>query len=505
MNENQRNDGKNNGYMPDKYVDYNLDVSCGCGCQQNKNDCNQYISNEQTQNHERMRYSVANEVKGNDMYNSVKRDFREHDMYHENKNYYSCSSTQFNTINLPEVSKRFQTIQSTENTTDTARVLSAMNTRNGQTLDPSDANLACRTIRADNTVLNELLGISGIAPEGTQDFLFYQLDSGNFIIANKGNGRVLEVKELDEHNLDALVTISNDYSPSNGNQRFRLIGSTSETFRLATEALPSKQIDICGGYSNSYTLAAANRNTNQPNALFRIHDTTNLEIPTLRSGGMLGSPPVLTSLSDAGPSPEQAQRVIIGSALIPCLYVNDVLPLDRRMKESPYYVLEYRQYWHRLWTDEIPSGDTRPFEEITGILSNAQTSMRNMIDMTIGADWGLRFGDNSLPFKRGILDSLNTLGSFADVDLGNRITPVRHMNYNPFPARYARFVRAHEYRLTRLNGTLVVTPWVALDYRSPHTSRFPLNAQFLQNYKIISSDNSYDLPVLEHTDDNKKW
>ncbi|MDY7965642.1 insecticidal delta-endotoxin Cry8Ea1 family protein [Bacillus thuringiensis] len=36
MNADRRNYGQNNGYIPDKYVNHNNDVSCGCGCQQSK-------------------------------------------------------------------------------------------------------------------------------------------------------------------------------------------------------------------------------------------------------------------------------------------------------------------------------------------------------------------------------------------------------------------------------------------------------------------------------------
>ncbi|MGE6593773.1 hypothetical protein ACQKFU_30530 [Bacillus mycoides] len=499
MNSNQQKYGQNN-----EYRHQNHDVSCDCGCQQGKYEYeqkqsreeynNQYMSNEQIQTDEGMGYPVANEGTRNDMYNSVKKDLREHDMYHENKNDYSCSPTQFNTINLPDESKRFQTITNINTSNNGHRVLDAMDTTVGQQLESGYGS--CSMVRVANTVVNEEVQFLN----ESQLFVFYQADDGNFFIANKGNGRVLEVIPNSIH---GYLVISNLYNGANDNQRIRKENVTTTNFRLRSQ---NTAINICGHNINRFVPITAELTLNNNQFFqFRPENMDNISLPTLRSGETLGPPPVLTSLNDQGPSPAQATRATIGSALIPCIFVNDVLPLNRRMQESPYYILEYRQYWHRLWTDEIPASGRKPFEEITGILPNAQASMRNMIDMSIGADWGLRFGDNSTPFMRGVLDSLNTLASYANTDLGDRTLVNQFDNLNGFPVRYARFVKAHEYRLTRLNGTLVTTPWVALDYRVPQTSKFPLNAQFSQDYKIISSYSSYDLPVLENTADNKKW
>ncbi|MEK4841285.1 hypothetical protein [Bacillus sp. FSL L8-0152] len=494
MNSDQQKDGQNN-----EYRHQNHSVSCNCGCQQDKYEYeqkqsrekynNKYMSNEQTQNDEGMGYPVANEVMRNDMYDSVKKEFRAYNMCHENKNYYSFSSRQFNTFTLPEESQRFQTI--TSHLSSEKRGFDALRTRVGQQLGQGLSNY-CRNVTVQNQVTNDYVHDDG----NRQRFLFYSTDSGQFIIANQQFGEVLEYVDTGESIVTRLY---------NGNPRqfFRKVNASTDRFRLMIDN--DMAIAPCGNLNNLTRMTGFEFANNDTELFYHQTDqNVSITIPALSTPTELGPPPVLTSLSDAGPSPEQATRAVIGSALIPCIFVNDVLPLDRRIQESPYYKLEYRQYWHRLWTDEISSGDRRLFDEITGIPPNAQINMRNMIDITIGADWGLRFGNNSTPFKRGILNGLNTLGSYANTDLGDRFANVTQINFNAFSVRYARFVIAHEYRLTRSNGQLVTTPWVALDHRLPQTARFPLNAQSLQNYKIISSYNSYDLPVLENTDNNNK-
>ncbi|MGE7625544.1 hypothetical protein ACQKMD_21950, partial [Viridibacillus sp. NPDC096237] len=442
MNSDQRNKEYNNQHMSNEHMNPHHNGSCSCN-----HGMDDYG---QKQSKEGMANSVENKVTQNDMYDSVKKESMEHDMYHENKNYYSCSPTKFNapnTSNLPVESIRFQTIKSVGNNTTPPRVLSAMDTHIGQSLNNMNPRFPpCERVNSTNTVLNELLGSAGIAPEGTQDFLFYRLDNNNFVIANKGNGRVLEVQAT---TVNDWVTTSNIFSPSNGNQRFRIIRPTSDTFRLATEALPSKQIDICNGFSNAYTLLAANTNLNQANALFSIHSTQNIEIPALRSGETLAPLPELTGLNDAGPSPTQAPRAVIGSALIPCIFINDVIPLDRRIKESPYYVLEHRQYWHRLWSDSFLVGGSRSVTEETGISTGAQENMSNTIDMSIGADWGLQFFQQSNLFSQQISSGLNISRSFTTVRLGPNIAQSVFRNPNQFTTRFSRFARAFEYQLRR--------------------------------------------------------
>ncbi|MEC5308883.1 Larvicidal toxin protein, partial [Bacillus thuringiensis] len=211
----------------------------------------------------------------------------------------------------------------------------------------------------------------------------------------------------------------------------------------------------------------------------------------------LGPLPALRYLQDSGLAPHEAPRAIIGSALLPCIFVNDVLPLDRRIKESPYYVLEYRQYWHRLWSDLIPAGTTRTMTEVTGMLSGAQTqnNMRNSIDMSIGVDWNIRFGTRSNPFSQQITRNLNVLRSNTITDLGERTEQVRYLNPNPTDVRYARFAVGHEYVLRRMNGTQVAS-WVAVDNRSMYLLTFPTNASIImENNTILSADSSYDLSV----------
>ncbi len=388
---------------------------------------------------------------------------------------------------LPNESRRFQTITNINTNNNGHRVLDAMNTSIGQ---PLESIQACSSVSATNTVLNEQVRFLN----DTQFFVFYQLDDGNFLIANKGNGRVLEVVPNAQN---GFVTISSIYSGSNIDQRIRMARQNNDQFRLISQ---DRAINVCGNFVQQYTSITAVRSTSDNNHLFRFRteNMSPITLPNLPENTNLEPLPELTGLNDTGFSPAQAPRAVIGSTLIPCLFVNDVIPLNQRIKTSPYYVLQYRQYWHRLWSFQFATGDARFISESTGMLPGAQSDMRKNIDISIGADWNLRFFENSTPFRQQINAGLGTQSSFTDTILGETTVESRYVNNNFFPTRFAMFVKAHEYVLTRMDGTVVSSPWLALDNRTTYLKSFPNNATLLiENQKIVYADNSYDLSVYK--------
>ncbi|MGE7625241.1 hypothetical protein ACQKMD_20155, partial [Viridibacillus sp. NPDC096237] len=501
MNADKRNYGQNNDHMPDKYVDHNHDVSCGCGCQQSKYEYeqeqkneeynNQYMSNKQiSQNYDgscsynqEMKYSVADESMKNNIYDGRTYESMQDASKYGYTNYSgSCDKNipQLNTMNLPIESRRFQTITTINSNTN--RGLDALRTQVGDRLGGGLSNY-CRDVTVQNQVTNDIVNGTG----NPQRFIFYSTDSGQFVIANQQFGEVLEYVTNGESIVTRLYN-------GNSRQLFRKVDVSTENFRLEIEG---RGIIPCGNNANTWTRIIAFPLFESSNFLFRHQSNHNVSVtvPSLRTSTPLEPIPELTNLNDAGPSPAQAPRAVIGSALIPCLFINDVIPLDRRIRESPYYVLEYRQYWHRLWSDSFFVGGSRTVTEETGISTGAQENMRNTINMSIGADWGLQFFQQSNPFSQQILSGLSTSRSFTTVPLGPNIAQSVFRNPNQFTTRFSRFARAFEYQLRRTDGTIVGT-WVAVDNRSMYIKTFPHNAPvMLEDQKIVRSNNSYDLSV----------
>lgn len=380
-----------------------------------------------------------------------------------NHNY---NSTYFNTSNLPKESQRFQTITNVNATNNNS--LYAWDTKDGSLV--SGSNTFCRTIGYDLQLINMPL-----THDDTQYFIFYPLDSGDFIIASQYHGRVLENIPDDRApggNLNSRAIIASPYRGAMS-QFFQKLSLTIENFRLLSVLESDKAVNICDNNINEATKVTA-VDTNSTNNLFR-HDsvTRPIAFPSLPNSTTLEPIPELTQLNDSGLHPNEAPRAIIGNVFIPCIFVNDVIPLEQRIKQSPYYILQYQQYWHRLWASgPMGSGDSRIVPEATGISNDMQANMRHMIDMSIGADLGLRFFDRSKPFRQKILSGLNTMGSLFNIDLEETIEEVRITHPISSGASFVRYARGNEFTLTRLDGTQVST-WGMVDPDTRYLKAFP--------------------------------
>gem|GEM_PF-3077533 len=397
--------------------------------------------------------------------------------------FFNCSPNMF-LLNLPIQSTRFQTIASANSN---SRSFEILFNSPGYVYQGAPSGV-CMTANASREIGN------GEERRGDDRFLyiFYLLDNRNFIIANRYDGFVFQYWIQNGQGL----LVSREYEP-NIYQEFALESINSDTFRLRTG---NTFATVCYGAFNNWTkIVSRVDQPTAPNATLRHRSFLNINLPPLSNLTPLQPLQPLTGLNDAGPSSDQAPRGIIGRTYIPCLFVNDpVLTLENRIKQSPYYVLEHRQYWHRLWTDVFTAGERREYHEVTGITQNAQNDMNNRINITIGADGPsrLRFGNLSAPFSQQILLNSNTLGSFSNVNHGLRTDISSYLNTQFQQVRFSRFVKAYEYRLTRADGSPVGTPWVVLDRKEMDLRTYPHNMRLnLENDKIVNSDNSYDLSV----------
>nr|AAK64558.1 crystal protein ET69 [Bacillus thuringiensis] len=495
-------------------MNVNHGMSCGCGCQQGKEEYNDYhVSNEyrdenpsttcnsQQGNYE---YEQSKETYNNDYqsyeynqqnYNTcgrnqgtMEQESMQKDRNWENANYSGydgCSPNQLNALNLPDESTRFQKITNV-NTRDSHRVLDMMDVPSGTRLDTRVPPI-CSQTEFTNTVSNELVSTN----HDTQFLIFYQTDDSSFIIGNRGNGRVLDVFPS---NRNGYTIVSNVYSGSRNNQRFRMNKASNNQFSLQT--IFKDRVNICGHIHNfNAIITATTLGENDSNALFQVQSSTNITLPTLPPRTTLEPPRALTNINDTGDSPAQAPRAVEGSVLIPAIAVNDVIPVAQRMQESPYYVLTYNTYWHRVISAILPgSGQTTRFD--VNLPGPNQSTMVDVLDTAITADFRLQFvgSGRTNVFQQQIRNGLNILNSTTSHRLGDE---TRNWDFTNRGAqgRLAFFVKAHEFVLTRANGTRVSDPWVALDPNVTAAQTFGGVLLTLEKEKIVCASNSYNLSV----------
>ncbi|MEC5308892.1 hypothetical protein, partial [Bacillus thuringiensis] len=271
----------------------NHDVSCGCGCQQDTYNYEQkqeeynkeYIANEQMTSHynQEAMYPVVNES-------------MQEDTTYENKQYsesYTCNPTPFSTPNLPTESTRFQKIAS-PNGSDPwhNRVFDSSFIRQGTQLNNWPFPNHCRTARVDWNLILTTRNLNN----DNQDFIFYQTDSGAFIIAGRGHGRVLDISE------NNLAVITTEYNFSN-TQMFRKIMVNANDFRLSPLSNPNIAVDQCSNRTDQDNLSSFTNIADTPT--YRFFNPRLINIPTLAPPTQLGPLPALRYLQDSGLAPHE--------------------------------------------------------------------------------------------------------------------------------------------------------------------------------------------------------
>ncbi|MBT2579015.1 hypothetical protein J7E43_16710 [Bacillus sp. ISL-8] len=342
-------------------------------------------------------------------------------------------------FDLPEESTKFQTIGSVLSTN--GRILTATRYREGDKLG-QDVGDFCRTVTVDNQVTNEPVGDS----MGGQ-FIFFKKDYGGYIIANRQYGEVLESVTA---NANSLITAP--YA-NKRQQEFGKYVYDDGRFRIYGD---DGSITTCGDKWNSWTrITMSGSNANEARYVFQHGSTFPITIPTKLEPTTLGPIPDLTNLDDTGTPPPPA---LVGTALLPCIFVNDRTP-SQRIQDSPYYILECYDYWKLMKSGVLQPGESEGWWEVTGIHSDIQEDMTNRINISIGADKKLRFFNLSDPFRQTIVRDINILASNSNSDLSYIAIPKEHKNPYSTRLRFAKYFVAREFVLKRIDQPNPVHKW----------------------------------------------
>nr|ABI15164.1 binary toxin B [Lysinibacillus sphaericus] len=333
----------------------------------------------------------------------------------------------------------------------------------------------------------------------------FLLDDGRYIIADRDDGEVFDEAPtyLDNNN---HPIISRHYTGEE-RQKFEQVGSgdyiTGEQFFQFYTQNKTRVLSNCRALDSRtillstakifpiYPPASETQLTAFVNSSFYA-----AAIPQLPQTSLLENIPEPTSLDDSGVLPKDAVRAVKGSALLPCIIVHDPnLNNSDKMKFNTYYLLEYKEYWHQLWSQIIPAHQTVKIQERTGISEVVQNSMIEDLNMYIGADFGMLFYFRSSGFKEQITRGLNRPLSQTTTQLGERVEEMEYYNSNDLDVRYVKYALAREFPLRRVNGEIVKN-WVAVDYRLAGIQSYPnapiTNPLTLTKHTIIRCENSYD-------------
>lgn len=351
---------------------------------------------------------------------------------------------------LPNESKRFSMIANTLNSN--SQYLSAWTDNIGWKL--GNTGNCSRKVDVNNTVLSDFDYSSR-----EQKFIFYRGDANIIVIANKENGKVFTIVEDPQ---DGAVIISKAYDGSI-TQVFRRIEQTNNTFYLGVNWKDKEWIiNNCHNQPSpkERQKITAITSRREDNIYTLVKQESNIDFPTLiNEPETLSPPPKLTSLDDVGVSDVKAPKALHGRALIPNILVKEEhLPSGTNIDTNPYYVLNYKKYWHNFKTGFIRPGQRDEYTLEKGIHRETQQSFKDTIGISVGSDEKLKFSHKSSPFKGVIVDELNTNVSYRE-ELDFSTTSMLYPNYEKYDIRYVMYVQVDEYELTRLDGTKIVEPW----------------------------------------------
>ncbi|MDY0855561.1 hypothetical protein SPE26_32745 [Bacillus thuringiensis] len=420
----------------------------------NKNcGCNPYMRN----GHHHANTSFKKNEEWNDPHSLQRHKENEKEWSRQSEgSYYNCNQIRSQSPVLPDVSKRFQAIMINALS---PSCLTELNLPLGETVPFPPRE--CRQI------ITEYQTLIGSLESGTDIYfyIFYHTDDGGYVIANRENGRVLEYMDNPSELFRVLRSrLYNGSSP----QIFNIFGNAHTTFRLQTQTQPSGESYVlrpCNDDPHSLISLLFTRTSlglSNPNTLLNLRESERIPpvpIPSLQPPSKLGPIPELTHLGDYGNPPAPA---LVGTALLPCIFVND-RTMSQRIKDSPYYILECYDYWKLISSHEVQPYETKGWEENTGMNRSAQDDMRDMINITIGNDKRLRFFNLSSPFRQSIVNNINISASNETTDLPARYEPNSFTNNTSLPIRYAKYFIARQFLLKRSNQTTPIRSWEYVD------------------------------------------
>lgn len=332
-----------------------------------------------------------------------------------------------------------------------------------------------------NNLPNDCFEYPGITPIVFQNsksgmkidyYIRYILDDNTVVFANKENGEVLEQSSI-EYDYNQLLIVSNLYTGEENQKIVQVKDSEGQNYKIFTEGGERCLTAGCEPSDNTVSNAVSVLSGSPLALKFFDESFENISLPHLSEITTLKEPPKISSINDSGMFPDDAERAVKGTALIPCIAIkDDSMPLSRRMEESPYYALECNVYWHLLWAEIIPAESSISVEETLGINRHEQNDMEDILNMTVASDFGLTFYQKTNGFKEQISSSLNMRLSRVN----DRLSMLERSYYMSNPqkstAKYIKYAKAHEFVLKRTDGS-IVDSWIAIDRRDSRMVIYP--------------------------------
>lgn len=310
-----------------------------------------------------------------------------------------------------------------------------------------------------------------------EQFAFFPLDGGAYAIVNKNSGKPVGinggnaryysdgVRDLSPFNDEALRQTNWTGSPT---QQWYLRDKGNNNHEIVNQG-NGKVASWAGfrhvsGYLDYVDLDESNPSDN--NRLFQISAArSTFSLPNVPA---VGTRPNAPDYDPNGRIDQQlsqtSESVVVGTSLIPSIMVNDNGMSDyTKIHTSPYYVLVKEEYWEKAYSDIIPAGGSRKYSLKTGVSTVDQQKMTETLNMSFGADLGLKFGDSSLSIKSSVSKTLQTEISKTTTNATEELFEKTTPSVTDKNTGVTEYQLTTKYTLKRTDGSAVSAPWIVKD------------------------------------------
>ncbi len=331
----------------------------------------------------------------------------------------------------------------------------------------------------NNTYDNAGILLYGQNGQDNQKFVFFPLDGGTYAIVNKNSGKPVGIGDpiANDDGVRRMTLFDNE-----GLRQESWTGATDQQWYLRDQGGSNYEI-VNQGYGKvaSYawegTLAQNweytdldESNPSDSDRVFYISaGPVNQGTQPLYGTFSLPKLPAVGNRPDA-PNytggieqqlPQTSNSVVVGASLIPCFMVNDGQADNyTKIHNSPYYVLQKEEYWDKTFSKVIQPGLSESYSYKTGVSSVDQQKMTDTLSMKIGADLGLKFGQQTASIKSEISRTIQTEVSTTNTEATEETRAYTAVGEAGRATGYTQYQLATKYTLKRADGSIVSDPWV---------------------------------------------
>lgn len=307
----------------------------------------------------------------------------------------------------------------------------------------------------------------GSTTEDNRQFALFSLDGGAYAIVNKNSGKTVTFGDFawfgDRNTLGRGDNLQQQSWNGEARQKWNLRDLGSNNYEIVNQ-----ENGKVASYAWSGTLAEYveyvdldNSNSSDSDKVFNIASSgASIPLPTLPAIGARPDAPNYTGGIDQQ-LPQTSNSVVVGASLIPCIMVNDNQASDyTKIHNSPYYTLVKEEYWDKTFSAVIPAGLTRNYSFKTGMTSTDQQKMTDTLSMKIGADLGLKFGNQTASLKSEISRTIQTEISTTNTEASEETITSVVTSEPGKTTGFTEYQLATKYTLKRADGSIVSDPWV---------------------------------------------